>query len=428
MHHSELSTEDVLNLCGHLMDGAADASRFRNFLEAFAAMMGAERGTFGAADLTAQAVTFHVGLGFDDERIVRDYAPFMHNDPRNWWCYGNGRAFDVPASLPAERFNRMAAGDFYVVDELCPRDVLERHPIYPAFLEQHRLGSSLVGMSMKTEGLCNAIAICRYPDAEPFSAQDAALATLAAPMSHAATRTFCHFHQLREDAARARLALDNLGLGLAFLDQSARLVYENEAFKRLRESTGAFREAKSILSCRDERSQTAFLGALSETFAQAEADSDDFGAPLRVHCQREQSPLTAFLTTIRPVLRDPFYDQHLRRYALLVVSDPEQALNIAPPRLMALFDITRAEARVLALLVAGLKLELIAERLNLADSTIRSHIKSLLRKLGVSRQSALIKLVLNSPLSALSESLLSNAGETTATVNEIATQTGDLAE
>jgi len=70
----------------------------------------------------------------------------------------------------------------------------------------------------------------------------------------------------------------------------------------------------------------------------------------------------------------------------------------AAPAPAADFSLTRRENDVLALLAEGLRTPDIAERLQLAETTVRSHIQNLLPKLGVHSQAEAVVLALRSGL------------------------------
>ncbi|MFN3076959.1 MAG: helix-turn-helix transcriptional regulator [Alphaproteobacteria bacterium] len=80
--------------------------------------------------------------------------------------------------------------------------------------------------------------------------------------------------------------------------------------------------------------------------------------------------------------------------AVLFVADPD-AVSIPPIKaLCTMYGIGRREAQVLQALVSGDRVEDIGEKLGIKWETVRSHIKSLLGKMGAERQSDLIRIVL----------------------------------
>jgi DNA-binding CsgD family transcriptional regulator len=59
-----------------------------------------------------------------------------------------------------------------------------------------------------------------------------------------------------------------------------------------------------------------------------------------------------------------------------------------------MFDVTRGEARVLALVSEGMSAEDIGASLKIATATVRVHLRNVYRKLKVNRQSDLVAIIL----------------------------------
>ena len=79
------------------------------------------------------------------------------------------------------------------------------------------------------------------------------------------------------------------------------------------------------------------------------------------------------------------------------MSDPELDQPISADNLICVYKLTQSEAQVAISLVNGHSIDEIAKRSNHSVHTIRSQLKSVFSKTGVSRQSELIKLLLTGP-------------------------------
>lgn len=75
--------------------------------------------------------------------------------------------------------------------------------------------------------------------------------------------------------------------------------------------------------------------------------------------------------------------------AVALIEDPDEDMRLKPETLMALFDLTPAEARISLLVASGLSAVDIAARHTTGYETVRSHIRSIFQKTGTSRQSEL---------------------------------------
>lgn len=76
---------------------------------------------------------------------------------------------------------------------------------------------------------------------------------------------------------------------------------------------------------------------------------------------------------------------------LLFLRDPRWPQHLPDSALCELFQLTQAQARVCAALVRGEAAETIAADLGVAVNTVRSHIKLAMERLGVNRQSELVR-------------------------------------
>ena len=94
--------------------------------------------------------------------------------------------------------------------------------------------------------------------------------------------------------------------------------------------------------------------------------------------------------------------------AMAVLTAPNQPATVDPKALQSLLHLTPAQARLVALLAAGLTLQDAAKRLGIARATATTQVKQAYARTGVASQTALIRLVLAGPLAFLAagESLL----------------------
>jgi len=78
------------------------------------------------------------------------------------------------------------------------------------------------------------------------------------------------------------------------------------------------------------------------------------------------------------------------------ISRPEERHIIPPKIIQQFFGLTKTESMVTSLLAQGIGVEEIASRLGVSVYTVRTHIRSIFKKTGVSKQTELIRRVLKS--------------------------------
>jgi DNA-binding CsgD family transcriptional regulator/PAS domain-containing protein len=80
----------------------------------------------------------------------------------------------------------------------------------------------------------------------------------------------------------------------------------------------------------------------------------------------------------------------------IYIRDPEANADVESDLVRQLFDLTPAEAAVARRLTAGLSLEDAASSLDISRNTARAHLRSIFSKSGITRQTELVRLMLNS--------------------------------
>ncbi len=80
----------------------------------------------------------------------------------------------------------------------------------------------------------------------------------------------------------------------------------------------------------------------------------------------------------------------------IFIRDPEANAEVEGELVRQLFDLTPAEAAVARRLASGLSLEDAASSLDISRNTARAHLRSIFSKSGITRQTELVRLMLNS--------------------------------
>jgi DNA-binding CsgD family transcriptional regulator len=80
-----------------------------------------------------------------------------------------------------------------------------------------------------------------------------------------------------------------------------------------------------------------------------------------------------------------------------MVRDPEKTVLPPEQHLVGLFGLTHAEAQIALALLAGKRLEDVAEERAVSLGTVRSQFKAILRKTEVDRQAELVRALLTIP-------------------------------
>ena len=178
------------------------------------------------------------------------------------------------------------------------------------------------------------------------------------------------------------------GAGIVQLDGRGRIVVANErALEVLRTGDHLFDEGGFLYARRPE--DDADLQGLL-TRALPPFGVQGVGGSTMVWCVSSLAPLVLHVT---PVGRHETDWRGWPVAALVLVVDPASHPRIDPAVAAAALGLTRMESRVAVLLADGMSVREIAAATGRRDSTIRSHVKHLFAKHGLSRQADLVRLV-----------------------------------
>jgi PAS domain-containing protein/DNA-binding CsgD family transcriptional regulator len=194
------------------------------------------------------------------------------------------------------------------------------------------------------------------------------------------------------ERARFTAALDVMRCAVVLTDANGRIVYANRSAERMLEEGSCLRSRHNVIravvpAASRELSEALRLAARSDVRFRSQGLavklSDESNLPVVAHVLPLAS--TEFGGRIEPAI------------AAIFIRDRDDAAGNAT-LLATTYELTSAETRVLSRLLAGRSLTEAAKELQVATSTVRTHLDVVFRKTGVSRQSELI--LLASQLSA----------------------------
>ncbi|MBR1121080.1 hypothetical protein JQ628_06105 [Bradyrhizobium lablabi] len=186
-----------------------------------------------------------------------------------------------------------------------------------------------------------------------------------------------------EKAKAQAEALQALGIPGAVLRGRGRLFAANALFEALMPSL--FQDRMHRLAVAD-RGADALLAVALETLP---GGSRGAVKSIAVAATPERIPMVLHLLPVRGAAHDIF----TQSTALLVVTPVDRAAVPAAEVLQGLFDLTPAEARVARGIGMAQTIESLAETAGVSLETVRSQVKAVLSKTGLSRQQELISLL-----------------------------------
>ena len=136
---------------------------------------------------------------------------------------------------------------------------------------------------------------------------------------------------------------------------------------------------------------------------QAKADPREINTrntAIGLHHPDRDNALTVMLATLNED-NTPDGGEPTNGSVALYISDPDSPLNIPAETLRALYEMTQAESNVAIALTNGLSPGQIAENNGTSVDTVRSQLKAIYSKMGVSKQQDVIRTLLSGAMQVL---------------------------
>lgn len=186
--------------------------------------------------------------------------------------------------------------------------------------------------------------------------------------------------------------LTRLAVATLVVDRTGRIIDLNPAARAVLAKGGPLSERGGVL-------RLAGDAAASRDFAElvaANADAALSGGEPPVPRALRIAAGEGIGVIVRPAPAPAKLDGALTGAAVVVITDPDREVAPSPGALIQLFGLTPAEAELGVLLAQGHDLDDASQALGVAKNTARAQLRAIFAKTGVTRQSALVRLMLRS--------------------------------
>lgn len=267
--------------------------------------------------------------------------------------------------------------------DLMTEDEIARDPIYIEFLRPLGLGWTVGDMFQEPSGHTIIFDIIRETDRGPFEQMDVDRLNLLRPhLARAATMS----SRLKFEKINAAVqALELVGLPAAVISASGRVLGANGLL-------GDFAPQVAITAY--DRLVFKSVGAnakFSEAIRRGQTSPDFRGCSLPLPQTETRAPAVLHLVPVRGNARDIF--THASYFVVATSVDRSRVIN--SETLQGLFDLSPAEARIARSLAVGNDVAATALEFGIGIETVRSHVKSVLSKCGMTRQADLIATIVS---------------------------------
>lgn len=322
----------------------------------------------GAGGVLLTANVNHI-IGITSPNLRSLFEEFV----RDGWAEKNTR----PVRLAAANYPGFVSEYDLFTDE-----ELDNDPVYRDFYRKHGLGWG-TGTMVETpsgdsiifsferayhKGPVPAATVKQFDDLRPHLVRAALLSSRLG----------------LERAVATANALQSIGLPGAVLFRGGRLLAANHLFEQLMPTL--FQDRRDRLVLADTAADALLAAALREGLLTAGRTAV---SSIPVAATERHSPLILHLLPVCGAAHDVF----TRATSLLVVTPVDRAIVPKAQVLQGLFDLTPAEARVARGIGEAQSIDAIAASLGVSSETVRTQLKAVLSKTGLSRQQELISLL-----------------------------------
>ena len=305
--------------------------------------------------------------------------------------------------------------DYYWRDEAIPRlyglrdgELVHKSDLYTdqekktsaAYNEFRCVNGTQNGLFMGLDGLDGDGLVLSFGDSTERSGwghdQIQAIKRLAPHM-----RQFVRVRRAMADAKAlgATLAelLENRGSGIIQLDRHGRILEANDRARDILLKRDGLRDQGGVLAAGHQGENAELQRLLAQALPQYGVQGT--GGSMKMTRRKARTPLVLEIHPVRGTGAD-YRAGRVR--ALVLVVDPAARPRVAPDLAAAVLGLTPTESRVAVALASGQTVAGTADALGCAESTVKTHLKRVYRKLGICKQTQLVRMVVS--LEALRES------------------------
>jgi DNA-binding CsgD family transcriptional regulator len=290
-------------------------------------------------------------------------------------------------------------GNVLVDEQMVPRDVLAQSVFYREFLSTMNIGRVCAGMLLDgAPGLpTTCLSVYRPFDAPAFSAAEVAWYRLLIPHLSRALGLLHRLDALRVQNQSLLSALNRLKFGACLLDDNGQVLHMNDSARSVIErADGLVVDQKNCLvgHHRALLSSQAGLG-LKQWIAEQLGSSKQYPVSTThfsnafIQPRKEPGKKYALQCCLLPASSLPMAENVARM--VLFITDPDSVQLPQAGQLINLYGLTKSQARVALELAQGFSYNEVAGNLQVAESTVASHVREVYAKLKINRQSDLIR-------------------------------------
>jgi DNA-binding CsgD family transcriptional regulator/PAS domain-containing protein len=327
----------------------------------------------------AQGSSGIVGItGNFDAKAISDYEAYYHQK-----------------DLVAIRMAQSGTGQAMLSTDVVRESEFLDSEIFVDFARPMRLGFywAVGGVIQVEQHVKGAIGIHRPRNTPAFEAEDKRRLALLLPHLSRAMLLQRRLEGLTQDHQIVVDALEKLSVGMIAVDAQEAVLFANPTAERLLRAGLGLTCRHGYLGATDPAKEAELRRLIQQAGLASLGKPSEAGGVLALS-RPEGRPLSLLVCPLRPHALTLGASVPA---ALLIFGDPDASPATSTQALIELYGLTPAEARLMAALVDGERLEDYADRQQISINTARTQSKQVFAKTGHGRQADLIREVLANP-------------------------------
>ena len=281
-------------------------------------------------------------------------------------------------------------GQFAMTRDLYTDEEKKTSPVYNEF---RRVTRSQDGLFMVLDGSNGCRVLWSIADsAEPGGWSSGQIEVIERLAPH--IRQFARVRRVLADAgalgASLTELLDNTRSGVIYLSRRGEVVAANDRARELLLKGDGLSDRGGMLTAGTEDETVELQRLLARALAPYGVQGE--GGSMAITRRRSPTPL---VLEVHPIGESDMDHRMWEVGAIVLIADPVSGPRIDPAVLQTILGLSPMETRVAIAVAGGRTAGEIAQALDCAESTVRTHLKRIYRKLGIGRQAELVGRILS---------------------------------
>jgi DNA-binding CsgD family transcriptional regulator len=294
-------------------------------------------------------------------------------------------AIDPFVGLPTDRV--------VTVEEIVGGSKWRESEFYKQFLKPIDVLHVLAADIRTDDGVECRLRVCRSHAETPFTESDRALCTVLLPHLKRAVALHSHLDQIESERKLYAGTVDRMLVGIIILDEAGAMMKTNSVADEMLGENDGVRVIKGAIQADYGNENRELQRLIGQALSGRTGNEPAIVKAMSITRPSGKGKLGVLIRSIPP---GEWSEAKRRASVGVFIRDPERKSQAPHEMVRRLFDLTPAEASLALLLANGLSLDDAAGELEIRKNTARAHLRSIFSKIGVTRQTTLVRVLLSS--------------------------------